>query len=60
MHQKKSLLQMETNLADFAEILGETNVSDYRQAAANRKEAVNAVLWSASAGRPVLNPKSRP
>ena len=46
-------MQMETNLADFAEVLGEAaNASSYRAAAAARKEAVNTLLWNQTAGIP--------
>ena len=46
-------MQMEANLADFAEALGEAaNATSYRAAAAARKEAVNTLLWNQTAGMP--------
>lgn len=44
-------LQMETNLADFAEKLGEPTAGMYQKAAANRKTAVNTLLWDHAKGQ---------
>ena len=40
---------MEMNLANFAEALGQDS-SPFEQAAIARKDAINTLLWNASAG----------
>lgn len=41
---------METNIADFADILGEDGQS-FRKAAKLRQEAMNALMWDEEAGK---------
>lgn len=43
-------VQLETNLADFAAILGKDE-SAYRQAAAARKAAINTLMWDQQTGK---------
>lgn len=43
------MLQMETNLAKFAKILGKDD-KKYRKAAAARKEAINTLMWNKEDG----------
>ena len=43
------MLQMEVNIADFAEILGENGTS-FRKAAELRREAMNKLMWDEHAG----------
>lgn len=44
-----AMLQMEVNIADFAEILGENGTS-FRKAAELRREAMNKLMWDEHAG----------
>ncbi len=44
-------VQMETNLGDFADILGEAEeAGSFRAAAAARKQAINTLLWNQTSG----------
>ena len=48
------LYQMENNIADFADMMGNTTVaSSFRDYAAARKTAMNTLMYNATAGRQV-------
>jgi hypothetical protein len=45
------MVQMEMNMADFANLLGDADEADsYREAAGARKEAINSLLWNQTSG----------